>query len=98
MPAREEARARSFYADLLGMTEITKPQSLAARGGAWFRSGDVFLHLGVDPDFRPATKAHPAFRCPDYDVLLERLTNHRIVIIADENLVSGSRHCYIADP
>ena len=60
MPAGEEETARRFYRDLLGMAEIPKPPELAKRGGCWFESGTVQIHLGVEQDFRPAQKAHPA--------------------------------------
>jgi catechol 2,3-dioxygenase-like lactoylglutathione lyase family enzyme len=60
MPAGQEAAARAFYSGVLGLTEQVKPPNLAARGGAWFRGGALRLHLGVDPNFRPATKAHLA--------------------------------------
>ena len=73
MPQGEEEAARRFYCDLLGMVEIPKPAELAKRGGCWFASGSVQLHLGVEVDFRPAKKAHPALRCGDYDGLTSRL-------------------------
>jgi len=73
MPAGEESAARKFYSDLLGMTEIPKPLELAKRGGCWFESGSVQIHLGVEDDFRPAKKAHPALRCSDYDGLVSKL-------------------------
>lgn len=64
MPRGEEAAARAFYGGVLGLTEIGKPPVLAARGGAWFKAGDVALHLGVENEFRPARKAprHPGQR------------------------------------
>lgn len=60
IPAGAEVSARHFYAGLLGLTEIPKPAALAGLGGAWFRSGAIDLHLGVEPEFAPAGKAHPA--------------------------------------
>ena len=60
MPPGSEERARAFYAFLLGLSEVPKPPELAKRGGAWFESGAVKVHLGVEEDFRPAKKAHPA--------------------------------------
>ena len=39
MPKGSEDRARNFYRDVLGMTEIPKPEPLAERGGCWFGSG-----------------------------------------------------------
>jgi hypothetical protein len=51
-PFRKAVRIpRRFYADILGMSEIEKPPVLAARGGCWFRSGRLELHLGVETDF-----------------------------------------------
>lgn len=69
MPPGGEAKARVFYADVLGLPEIPKPQSLSERGGAWFGSGAVQIHLGVEPNFVPARKAHPALRVDDLDAL-----------------------------
>jgi len=63
MPSGGEERARRFFVDVLGMTEIAKPPELAKRGGCWFASGKVQVHLGVENDFRAAKKAHPALRC-----------------------------------
>ena len=73
MPPSQEATARKFYEGVLGMTEVDKPPVLAARGGAWFRAGGVELHLGVEDDFRPARKGHPAIMVRDLDVLVDRL-------------------------
>ncbi len=72
MPVGEEEIARRFYVGLLGMTEIPKPPELAKRGGCWFASASVQVHLGMEAEFRPAKKAHPAFRCADYDAMITR--------------------------
>jgi catechol 2,3-dioxygenase-like lactoylglutathione lyase family enzyme len=98
MPRGSEAQARTFYAGVLGMSELPKPPELRERGGVWFQSGNVFVHLGVADDFHPATKAHPAFRCTAYDALIERLRAHGIAIALDDRLLDGRAHCYIADP
>ena len=75
MPAGEEDKARRFYAGVLGLREEQKPAALAGRGGCWFASpgGEVHVHLGVEPDFRPARKAHPAFAVRTLDALRHRL-------------------------
>src|SRR5919204_3122654 len=77
MPAGEEQRARDFFVRVLGMMEMEKPAALQARGGCWFRSGEVQIHLGVDTAFHPARKAHPALVCRDYDALLASFTARR---------------------
>ena len=66
MPRAEERAARDFFVGVLGMTEVDKPPVLAARGGAWFRAGDVELPLGVEDNFRPARKGHPGIRSGRY--------------------------------
>ncbi len=98
MPAGQEHEARRFYVEVLGLDEVAKPVALAHRGGAWFRSGGVALHLGVDADFRAAKKAHPAFRCTDYAGLLAHLAERGVTIVADDIPFEGRAHCYIADP
>ncbi len=97
MPVGSEERARDFYCKLLGMTEIAKPATLARRGGAWFASGLVQVHLGVETDFRPARKAHPALRIEGYDVLLAKLRAAGIEVKEDSE-IPGVRRAYIDDP
>ncbi|WP_028653633.1 VOC family protein [Nocardioides halotolerans] len=75
-PGGEDA-ARRFYGEGLGLTEVAKPESLAGRGGVWFRAHDdegrvtAELHVGVEEPFAPARKAHPAFVLPSLEVLHE---------------------------
>lgn len=96
MPEGQEEAARAFYAGVLGMTELPKPPRLAARGGAWFASGGVQLHLGVEKEFRPAKKAHPALRCAEFDTIINRLTAANIEVTSDEE-IPGVRRRHIHD-
>jgi len=97
IPPGEENTTRRFYRDLLGMNEIAKPPELAKRGGCWFESGTVQIHLGVEPDFRPARKAHPALLCSDYDALTARLRAAGVETREDDS-IPGVRRCRIPDP
>lgn len=97
MPPGGEEAARRFFSDLLGMTEIAKPPELAKRGGCWFASGQVQIHLGVEADFRPAKKAHPALRCRDYVSLLVRLRSQGVGAVEVRD-IPGVRRCHIFDP
>jgi len=97
MPPGGEERARAFYWNLLGMKEVPKPPELAKRGGCWFECGPVRIHLGVEADFRPARKAHPALRCFDYEGLVARLKASGVEV-TDDASVAGVRRCHIADP
>ena len=97
MPKGGEDTARKFYRDLLGMVEIPEPAELAKRGGCWFESGEVQVHLGVENDFRPAKKAHPALRCRDFTACVACLAAAGVEIKeADDN--PGVRRCHIHDP
>jgi catechol 2,3-dioxygenase-like lactoylglutathione lyase family enzyme len=97
MPVGGEEAARGYYRDLLGMTEEPKPPVMAKRGGCWFRSGEVALHLGAEADFRPARKAHPGIAVGDLDALARVLTERgREVRWSDE--VPGVRRFHTDDP
>ena len=97
MPPGEEDRARAFYAGVLGMTEVQKPPNLAARGGCWFASGGVQIHLGVEDGFRPSRKAHPALRCSDYDALIGMLRASGFDV-SEDAAIPGTRRAYASDP
>jgi hypothetical protein len=73
MPPGGEPEARAFYAAVLGLTEVPKPVHLAKRGGVWFERAGVKVHLGVERDFVPARKAHPAFIVADLRALVRTL-------------------------
>src|SRR5690242_7299065 len=84
MPEGAEDQAREFYGQLLGLAETPKPPHLAKRGGCWFESGDVKVHLGVEADFRAARKAHPALRVSGLGVLVAKLRVAGVPIRDDE--------------
>lgn len=98
IPPGGEVQAREFYAGLLGFAEIPKPPSLAQRGGAWFESGAVQLHLGSDPDFHPARKAHPAFLVQDLDRLTTAIQNAGYEVDTSQPALDGYRRVHIFDP
>ena len=97
MPVGREADAVAFYAGALGMTVVPKPDHLAVRGGCWFESGSAVVHLGVDPEFRPATKAHPALVTSDLDAVILSVERSGAPVITDQPL-AGFRRVYVLDP
>jgi catechol 2,3-dioxygenase-like lactoylglutathione lyase family enzyme len=92
-----EALCRAFYCDLLGWRELEKPPALAARGGLWLDIGDGQVHLGVEDDFRPARKAHPALIVDDLDALAETLRAAGVTVSFDD-AIPGVRRFYANDP
>jgi catechol 2,3-dioxygenase-like lactoylglutathione lyase family enzyme len=97
MPVGEEDKARSFYTGLLLLTEVTKPEALAGRGGCWFESATVRLHLGVEMPFVAAKKAHPALEVSALEDWAKRLSEGGAPVIRDDAL-PGYRRFYTADP
>lgn len=97
MPAGGEAAAAAFYEALLGLPQVAKPPHLARRGGCWFESDTVKLHLGVDPDFTPARKAHPALVVSDLRALVTLLVE-RGVPVDDDAPLEGYDRIYVEDP
>ena len=103
-PRGGEDDARRFWVDGLGMTEVAKPAALAGRGGCWFRSYDAAgavvaeIHVGVETDFRPARKAHPALVVDDLDVVAGRLRDLGFVVDeTDRETFPGYLRCHVAD-
>ena len=97
MPAGGEVAARRFYVEVLGLEEIPKPAALAGRGGAWFRRGSVELHLGVEADFQPARKAHPALRVEVLSALIRRCVDAGHPVERAVPL-PGVERAYVDDP
>ena len=97
MPPGEEDRARAFYEGLLGLPEARKPANLARRGGCWFGGGEVSIHMGVEADFRPARKAHPALQVSGLTALRARLEAAGVEC-RDEEPLEGYARCFVDDP
>lgn len=99
IPVGREEAAREFYGELLGLKEIPKPPELAKRGGCWFELPEGTcgqLHLGADPDFRPARKAHVAFAISDVAELAYMARSAGYEVVSD--IAAGSEQVYIYDP
>lgn len=96
MPPGDEDRARAFYVEVLGLREVPKPPNLAARGGCWFEGPGVRVHLGVEFDFRPARKAHVAFRVDALRDLAAAAREAGYEVVDDEPL-EGFDRLYVHD-
>jgi catechol 2,3-dioxygenase-like lactoylglutathione lyase family enzyme len=97
MPPRGEERARAFYAGLLGLKEQKKAPELAKNGGCWFETGALKVHLGVEDGFRPARKAHVAFRVDDVAGLARRARDGGFEVV-DDNRLPGHERVFVFDP
>ncbi len=100
MPKGGEERARAFYGDVLGMTELKRPAAISADAGVWFSGGEggaVQLRLGAEAEFEPAVSSHPAVLVADIDGLAERLEASGHVVVRDDELDS-LRRLFCVDP
>jgi catechol 2,3-dioxygenase-like lactoylglutathione lyase family enzyme len=97
IPAGGEDLCREFWGNTLGMEEIMKPATLAARGGCWFRGGGLEVHLGVEKDFATAEKAHPGVLVRNLIGLSARLEACGISVKWDDHFPGFSRF-YASDP
>lgn len=91
-----EDSARAFYSDLLGLREVNKPAPLTVRGGCWFVGGSAHIHIGIESDFRPASKAHPALLVDDLNLARQTLEAAGVKVMADNAI--PVRRFYAADP
>lgn len=98
MPAGGDAQARAFYEGVLGMKEIAVPPALMGYPVIWFQSGGVILHLGVDEDFHPSGRAHPALLVDHLERFLVRCREKGIEIDDNQPLMDGYRRAHIFDP
>ena len=97
MPAGREQEAREFYHGILGLNEKVKPPQLAARGGCWFENGALQVHLGVEKNFVPARKAHPAFIVEDLAGMVAKAEQAGLRVTADEPIEGYDRR-HVDDP
>lgn len=97
MPEGGEQLARHFYGDVLCLREVEKPAQLRMRGGAWFESGHVRIHLGVEKPFSAAQKAHPAFQVSSLEETILVLLAQGIQVHRDTDLPDLKR-VYVTDP
>jgi predicted enzyme related to lactoylglutathione lyase len=97
IPVAGEDRARAFYSGILGFTEVPKPAEMAERKSIWFSAGGVNLHLGLEPDFHPAKRAHPAFVVTGLDAILAACERAGLSTKPDTSF-NGLRRVHVFDP
>ena len=82
IPKGAEDEAREFYCHLLGLSEISKPESLAGRGGVWMDLGDTQVHVGTENiEGREASKAHIAYLVDGLEDWRNKLAGRGVAIL-----------------
>lgn len=96
-PRNSEDEARRFFGDVLGFSEVEKPEALKQNGGVWFECGTIQIHIGVEEPFQPAKKAHPALEITELEKLMAHLNEKGITYKQDDQL-PGANRIYVHDP
>jgi catechol 2,3-dioxygenase-like lactoylglutathione lyase family enzyme len=96
IPFGEEEKAREFYAGVLGLEEIEKPDALKPSGGLWFKMADIQLHIGVE-EAAAKSKRHPAFEVEAIEQVRAYL-REKGVRTKDETRVPGLSRFSFFDP
>ncbi len=97
MPAGGENKARAFYGELLSIPEKEKPVEMQMNGGCWFEEGTLRVHLGVEADFRPARKPHPAFQVIQFEKLRDKFEKAGYKT-CKSNPINGHQRFFVDDP
>ena len=98
VPRALEPETLRFYREVLGLTEIPKPEELKGRGGAWFQTGNLQMHVGVDPEGGgPKSKRHVCFLVPDLPKAKAKVQAAGVTI-EEENTAEGLSRFFIRDP
>lgn len=101
VPKAAEAACCAFYRDVLGLREIEKPAELRARGGAWFESSGVQLHVSVEDVPRAEnerSRRHVCLRTDDLAAAEDVLRSAGFEILADKQPTRDWRRFYVRDP
>ena len=96
IPPGCEEEARRFYSDILGLTEIEKPEALKPNGGLWYQLADIQLHIGCE-DPAGKSKRHPAFEVEDLKAARAELEAHDVRIKKDTAIPGVERFSFF-DP
>ena len=98
IPIGEEAEAKWFYCELLGLEEVEKPDILKPNGGFWMRLNDLQIHVGTESYVdRSKTKSHIAYEVSNINEYKSKLKKENITIIESQQ-IPGYERFEIRDP
>jgi catechol 2,3-dioxygenase-like lactoylglutathione lyase family enzyme len=102
VPESRAADARRFFEELLGLSEMQRPESLsnAGRNGIWYRCGKNEFHVFFAPDAEFAvdgSSRHPAFLVDELPALRDRLESAGVEL-EDAIPIDGRERFFCRDP
>ena len=96
-PRAKEAEVLHFYRAILGLSEIPKPEPQRSRGGAWFQTGAVQVHISLEDHDSPKSRRHVCFLVKDLAAARAAVTRQHIDI-EEESVAEGLSRFFIRDP
>ena len=100
VPTALEQVAKDFYAILLGLRQIPKPEGTRQNVGAWYDLGSgVQLHLSIEDNVgNEFSDRHVCYQVADAASAELHFRNARIEIIPDTRPVKGVSRFFLRDP
>lgn len=97
-PDLEEA-TKHFYAEVLGLKQIPKPEGTRQSVGAWYQIGAAQLHLSLeDEPQNTASDRHVCYRVADLQLAAEQFRNSGIEIITERRSATLASRFFVRDP
>jgi catechol 2,3-dioxygenase-like lactoylglutathione lyase family enzyme len=93
-------RARAFYVDALGLTEVHRPDTLPQPGAWLIVAGypDQMVHLMVTGEDAPESFHHFALTCLDLEGAAAELADHGFDLSAPQPVDGYGRQAFVRDP
>lgn len=98
-PTEVESVMLFFYSQVLGLTEIPRPEVVKNNSGAWYKLGDIELHVSRENNANnQASRRHVGFAVDDLKAFAEHLKEHGVEIIPDQIPLPGCDRFFVRDP
>ncbi|MBN3881583.1 MAG: VOC family protein [Nostoc sp.] len=98
-PLEVEDAMLFFYSKVLGLTEIPRPEVMKNDSGAWYKLGDIELHISTEKNANnQASRRHYCFQVDNLNAFEEHLKRHGIEIIPDQRPLPGCVRFFLRDP
>jgi catechol 2,3-dioxygenase-like lactoylglutathione lyase family enzyme len=96
IPKGKENEAKHFYSNIIGLMEISKPETLIGNGGLWYQLADIQLHIGTENETNKS-KRHPAFEVRSLEEARTHLLRHGVPL-CEEIQIPGQKRLSFFDP
>ncbi len=90
-PLNSETEVRHFFCDILECKEVNKPESMAHFDSLWFDIGTSIMHVGLDENFFPEKRGHPAFNVKSLDKLIQQFKRFHVEYELDDKMPGAKR-------